>query len=233
MLIPIELNKIALNRVRVILDIIRISIPLLYPNTLKVKVDIGDEITFSSLTIVSVCPEAANVHESRIGPLALFDLNGNVIKKLRQQGLFRVFDLQNKLDLTEVEKLYLHAIHWLGDSQNQPEITNKVLSLTTCLETFFTPEKDSGLPISNTISESIALLMFKDFNNRKAAKKRIKELYDLRSRITHGSKISVSDDDLIQLMIFCYSVTRFISKKLDVYIKRKDIQNEVEIKKLS
>jgi Apea-like HEPN len=230
---PDRAEQIALNRVRGILDVIRVSIPLTYPSTHKVKVGVGDEITFSSLKTISVSSEAARINESRIGPLALFDLNTTSIKKLRQQGLLKALTLQNKTDLTEVEELYLRAIHWLGDSQNQTETANKVLSLTTCLEIFFTPEKDSGLSISNTISESIALLMVKGLDNRKTVKKRIKDLYNLRSRITHGLTISIADEDLNQLMNFCYSVVRFIFKKLGIYKQRKDIQIEVEAKKLS
>ena len=230
---PDRAEQIALSRTRGILDVIRVAIPLICPPNHKVKVGIGDEVTFSSLPIVSVSSESANINESRLGPLSLFNLDKNSIKKLRQQGLFNVFSLQNKSDLTEVEELYLRAIHWLGDSQNQPEVENKVLSLVTCLETFFTPEKDSSLPISNTVSESIALLMFKGFDKRKNVKRRVKELYDLRSRITHGSKIVITDKDLTELMNFSYAVTRFISQKLNLYKQRKDIQTEVETKKLS
>jgi Apea-like HEPN len=225
-------EELSITRLRRILDVIRVSIPILYRSDLRIQVGLGDEVVFSSLTVASFSSQlGGSLNETRLGPYVAFQLNKETISEMESQGFIHTLILdQLESKLNQVEIAYLQGIHWLSNAQIQVEPENKILSLVTCLETFFSSDKSN---IANTVAESIALLLASDFDSRKKSKKRIKELYDVRSKISHGSESAVSNLDLIDITIIAYSIMKHIYDNLSKYQTLDNIRDEVERLKLS
>jgi Apea-like HEPN len=238
-------QEIALRKMRRTLDIIRTSIPLLYSSNFKIEVGIGGEVPPSSFITFSVSNQSANINETLLSPDRAYELDKKSMKKMEDCGLLialELFKMQDKDTVNPIQESYLQAIHWLANAQSQRERENKFLSLVTCLETFLAPEKDSGLPITNTVAESYVFLIFSGsdlksaskksketpYELRKRVKKRIKELYDIRSKITHGGKVYLTEKDMNDLTVAAYTIMRHIFNNLSVYTSLVDVRRRVE-----
>jgi hypothetical protein len=215
------------------LDVVIAALPLIARENTKPQIGIGDEIAYSSLPIVSIAEESANLSESRIGPFAPVQLNNAAIETMKKHGLWKSFEFQALDDLTELQRKYLQCIHWLADSNTQKNPANKLLSLSTCLEIFLSPPKMSDVSISNAISEGYALLFVEGFESRKIAKKRIKELYGKRSRLTHGAGAEILDQDIYDLRVAVFNILQHVFDNLGEYKSAEDIQQRIEELRLS
>ena len=73
------------------------------------------------------------------------------------------------------------------------DLANKFLNLITGLESLliFDPNEN----ISNNLSERVAFLVFKTFEDRKRIKKKLKEFYNLRSSAVHKGKTGITVDN--------------------------------------
>ena len=130
---------------------------------------------------------------------------------MKQIGVFDVATLLSQETLTEYQETLLRGIHWFANSQTQDESENILLGLITCIETFLTP-RDGG-PVTTAIAESIAIIGGKDLASRKRLKKKVKGLYCLRSRISHGGKKAILDADLAALRQITAGLTMTMIQK--------------------
>lgn len=229
-------EEIALQKLQSVLDILRIMRPLLYREQSNVKIGLAEHSTFSLRVITQIRDDMsnANFNLQRLGAFEYFVLSEANLEKMDKLDIKYLLSLVDKDSFeNEVEEKIFQAIHWLSDAELQSETSNKILSLTTCLETFFSPPKDSGLPISNTISESIALLSSEDREKRKANKKLIKNLYNIRSRVTHGSSLLVTERDIHNLREIAYWSLAFAIKNREKYKTLEDIRQVVEDLKMT
>lgn len=80
------------------------------------------------------------------------------------------------------QKSLLRSYEWLGTAQLQQEPESAFLMLAVVLEILFTGQGGVG----DTIADAVAFLTAQGTDNRLAKRKQVKELYDLRSNITHG-----------------------------------------------
>lgn len=233
---PDRAFEIARNKVSRVLDVLRCSIPLLHHRSDNVKVGfIGEaNITFRAAFAIDSVKQGFNLDHSRSGPYRPLVLNERTYKTMEQHGLIYAVSLFEKPEdqLSKIEEAYVRAMHWLSDAERQVELENKVLSLVTCLETFFTPSRDSGLPISNTVAESIALLAETELEKRRHLKKMVKNLYNLRSRVSHGGGEIVDERDLMSLLDVAYWVIHYFYDKRAEYNSLEDVSKKVEDLKL-
>jgi Apea-like HEPN len=243
-------RELAVTQLRRILDVIRVTIPVIYSDQKRVEVGIGGEVVNSSQFVASISESAGTLDESKLKPFTLFRLDEASVNKMREWGFLYALELQLQKpdrEFSQMEQKYLQAIHWLANAQIQTEVENKVLSLVTCLEVFLSPEKNSGSPITNTVAEAYAFLMIpnlkprersnkciqKIYELRKRAKRRVQELYDLRSQISHGGKVAVTEVDLRELTNMAYVTIKHIYDHFSTYKTPKDLQDRVELLKLS
>ena len=111
------------------------------------------------------------------------------------------------LPLNAKQLLYIFLSILVGSSRSD----NILLGLITCIETFLTP-RDGG-PVTTAIAESIAIIGGKDLASRKRLKKKVKGLYRLRSRISHGGKKAILDADLAALRQITAGLTMTMIQK--------------------
>jgi len=137
----------------------------------------------------------------------------------------------SKLDkeLGDLEKVVLRALHWFANSQTQEENENKLLNLIVCLETLLTPRDDN--PIGTFIAEAVAILLADDVEPRKRLKKRVKELYRLRSAVSHGGRKAILDRDLLELESIAGTLTMSLINRMDEFESHKALFEWIDSKK--
>jgi hypothetical protein len=132
---------------------------------------------------------------------------------------------------TDYERTVLRAVHWFAAAQIQVERENEFLNLVTCLETFLTPR--DGNPIGTAIAEGVALLLENGLAKRKQTKRRVQELYRLRSGVSHGGAKAVSDTDLAELRDIAERLVRKMIELAPQLNSQKDLLQSIEDMKLA
>jgi hypothetical protein len=208
--------------------------PVLYPSGYNVAIGLQGEVFQVSrwIPILSTDGKSFNTHASLVGPLMPFDINVLHVEHMIKIGVFKVSKVMAKLDreLGDYERVLLRAVHWLANAQIQNENENKVLNLITCLETFLTPR--DGNPIGTFIAEAVAILLADDLESRKRLKKRVQELYRLRSAVSHGGKKAILDIDLIELQNITGALTISLIHRMEDFTTHKALFDWIESKKL-
>lgn len=161
----------------------------------------------------------------------IWPLTRDTIEELNQIALHKLSALLKKdyAEVNDFDKRVLRAVHWIANAQIQIEEENRLLNLTTALETLFT-QKD-GTPIANSIAEAVAFITARDLEERVATKKRVKNLYDLRSKISHGGHTVVGKTGIRDLSTYCRAVSLWAINKIGEFKAHSDIFNWIENQK--
>jgi hypothetical protein len=148
-------------------------------------------------------------------------------------GALKVFELlkKNYSVQNDFERTLLRTIHWYATHTIQEELENKLLNLITSLETLLTPRDNN--PIGTAIAEGTAILITEGVENRRSLKKRIQELYRLRSAVSHGGKKTVSEKDIVELRWIVSNLIVVLIQKLSEYKTQKELLDWIEEQKFS
>jgi hypothetical protein len=108
------------------------------------------------------------------------------VTAMKDEGIFEMAALLTKepKQLNSLERLLMRCIHWYSLSQIQPDKGSELLSLVIVLETLLAPE--DGAPLAASISECVAMLLDGSAQGRNSRKDKIKQIYNVRSRLVHG-----------------------------------------------
>lgn len=219
---------------RRVLDLLRFAIPALYPKGFNVAIGLQGEVFRVSrwIPILSTDGKSFTAQENIVGPLIPFEINDPHLERMIKIGMFKMSKVIAKLDkeLGDFERVVLRALHWVANSQTQEESENKLLNLITCMETFLTPR--DGNPIGTFIAEAVAILLADNLENRKRLKKRVQELYRLRSAVSHGGRKAILDTDLSELEKIAGILTMTLIKRMDEFPTHKALFDWIESKKL-
>jgi hypothetical protein len=228
---PLRARELAEQETHRALDLLRYSIPALHLDKDKVEVGLSSQVPSSfqpSLALSSI-----GFEQGRRRLNYFYEISRKNCEILERMHIFELSEVLTKShdQVNEFEKILLRGIHWFACSQTQVERENKILNLTTCLEVFFTPEERD--PISNSIAEGVALVLGKDLIERKHLKKRVKDLYSLRSKISHGKHKTVLDQDMIDLQGIAMSLLIKMTEWRKDFFSLSDLMNWLEERKLS
>ncbi|MBZ9570939.1 hypothetical protein KQY27_05210 [Methanobrevibacter sp. TMH8] len=180
-----------------------------------------------------------------IGHSLMFDLNDDIIKSLKNRGFDKLNKILLKQKKTKYESNILNSIYWFGEASNvhvhninsrkeakKDKIENlecfrlgeRVIKLFIALESILIFDKNE--PIVENISERVAFILGKDYETRVNIKKRIKDLYVIRSNITHKGDVYVSKYDMIDLLFIVQNVLiKLISNKKFNFKETADLKN--------
>lgn len=117
------------------------------------------------------------------------------------KGFDRVWRAMASTNITELQKRLLLAIEWIGQSYNEVSPSSAFLKSVIALEILFTHNEKTiiNASILSQISESIALLLGRDQNERIKIESEVKSLYSMRSAIAHAGKMQVAQEDLFRI----------------------------------
>ena len=133
-----------------------------------------------------------------------------------------VFCMQN----TKISSRVKAAINWLIESRQDVTLSAAIVKTSIALESLLIFDKSE--PLSKSLSERAAFLLSPDANVRKNISKIIKQFYNERSKVVHGSSSSVhinmieSVDRLIVLLCL------IISNNKNQFRNQENIQNWCE-----
>ncbi|PSR16197.1 hypothetical protein C8255_19080 [filamentous cyanobacterium CCP3] len=201
------------------LDILRFAIPLLYQRKDNVRIEIEGDAGSGGWRHLIISEDSRFFSKGFNSSRQTFDINRKRLDALEKVGIFKLSELFQKKDPTDLEKNLIVALGWFSQSQNQTNLNSELLYLTICLEVFFSPER--GERISEFISEGIAFMLGDSFEKRKEIKKKSKDLYDLRSKVVHGRGKPISEKDVYELQGITLGV---IIKLIDNEIKFQSTQ---------
>jgi Apea-like HEPN len=200
------------------IDVLRFAVPFMADFNYS-----RDHLTFGiqgSVPSLLTCTIFVRARDTRLassnvgitGPIP-FTLNDSTLERLRLIGALRISDILRKpLERqSDFEKVLLRGVHWFANAQIQTERESELLNLITCLETFLTP-KDNN-PIGTAIAEGTALLLEATLPDRKRMKRRVQQLYRLRSAVSHGGEKAIADSDIGDLREIA---KRIMSKMIDL-----------------
>jgi hypothetical protein len=198
---PQRVRERAEKEIREVLDLLRYAISVLSERGLKIAVGLHGEVTSAVQTtfIFALDGQSFQEHSTRVGSLSGFELTPENIGKMEQIGIFKVAEiLKQPRKVTDFERMLLRGIHWFATSQTQFERENELLNLMTCLETIFTRSGQGiiGPSIAEQVADGVARLLTTDLKNRNAQKQRIKDLYGMRSGVSHGGAKVILEADL-------------------------------------
>lgn len=142
----------------------------------------------------------ANVQKT--GMLFPFRLNAEKLQFLKEHCAFDILtEVLAKPDSsrTELEKVLLTAIRWLGRGVVAADYPEKVLTLSVAMERLLTTDKEEHADITDRLARRLALLVSTDTNSRLEIYRRAKQLYGLRSEVVHAGRTDIEDFDVIQM----------------------------------
>lgn len=142
----------------------------------------------------------------------------------------KICELQSKVKPTYLEDALLRAVKWYSSAAAQDLESTEFLHYVLALETLFT-SKDKSLPVSATIAEGVAFLISDKADVRIRMKKRVKELYDRRSDISHGASHEVDKESLDYLAALVQVCIRMLLDKTGFIKERVDLTNLIEARK--
>lgn len=114
--------------------------------------------------------------------------------------IYRAFAILQASDRTPLEEAIATAVYWYSDAHRDPVLVMKLVKYWSCVEAFFSFEKEE---ITHAVSAGLAsILVFGGFHfvppsEYSAVKKQIVDLYSLRSRAVHqGSHQHTTEGDV-------------------------------------
>jgi hypothetical protein len=228
---PNRARELAEQETQLALDLLRYSIPALYRDGEIIRIGLSSQMSFIYQQTLSLSSDSFLTYRNLLH--RDYEISKNNFTVLREIGVFEVSDILRKPyeDLNDFEKTLLRGIHWFADSQTQVKIENEFLNLVTCLEVFFTPDK--GDPISSSIAEGTALLLGEDLKERKRIKRRVKELYSLRSQVSHGGHSSILNKDVVDLKFIAMKLLVKMIEWRETFKSRRNLIDWLEDKRLS
>lgn len=225
----------AIIETRRVIDVFRFSIPFLYHDSHRVNLSIFGELSkqVRYIPILSEDKKGFTIESDAVGLLYNYELSAQNIEVLEKIGALKILDLLKRkfISLNDFEKVLLRTIHWYATHTIQEELENKLLNLITSLETLLTPRDNN--PIGTAIAEGTAILVTEGVDNRRKLKKRMQELYRLRSAVSHGGKKSVNETDIIELRWIVSNLIVTLIHKLSEFNSQKDLLDWIEEQKLS
>lgn len=227
---PIRAQELAVAETRRAVDLLRFAVLNLRKSGSKYVIGIQGDVSEDTLTALSVKEDesGATYRESMVHER--FVINPAVLDKMKSLGVFDLSDLLKKDKLTDFDELILRGVHWLASAQAQPENENALLNLVTCLETFLKPAKDD--PITATIAEGVAILTAQGLDARRQRKKRVKDFYGMRSRLSHEGEGTILDADLLELTGIAREVVTQMIRRREEFPSQETLRNWIDDEKL-
>lgn len=205
----------ALGAVEDVIDLLRYAIQFIAPGMHGLSIGIAGQHSAGSIVVTCVPSNYAIPRLSMDQRHAIhgMEITQADVQVMEAEGLFELSALLTKPDLSKFEKAVLRAIHWWADSTTYFSNDNSFLSLMMCLEALFTQRSDSS--IRNSVAEGVAAVLYSIQSQREYVKGRVRELYSMRSAISHGGRTEITDEALNELQRYCRDVLRWATNELE------------------
>jgi len=177
--------------------------------------------------------EAFELNTQLVGPDTNLVISDDTIKQMKQKGVLEFSDILRKPDktVTNFERSLLRALHWFASAMKQHELENRILNLLTGIEVLLTPI--DGNPIGTAVAEAVAILLSTGSENRIRLKRRIKQLYRLRSGISHGGHKEIFESDTTELLSVLGTLLMKLVKRRQEFESQRKLLDWIEEQKFN
>jgi hypothetical protein len=167
-----------------------------------------------------------------VGTLFEYEIDADRLKFMEKGGFSELNQILAKEDRTHVEERIISAILWfakavdvvLRDSvkvkrdpilgpekraRRKPRVemmgpNDRLVKLMVSLETLLLLDRNE--PIGANLSERVAMLVRRDYDQRKAIRKFVRDMYDKRSDVVHHGGKGITEGELSQLTFLTQEV---------------------------
>lgn len=221
-------REMALGSIDTLIDVLRYCIHFVAPPVHGLTVGVEGLHHAGSSTVFVLPSNFRGSHVSSDQRRAIYwlELGSLDLPSMRVHEVPRLSSILRKPHRTEFELTIMVALHWFADSTVHFAESNSFLSLIACLETFFTGGPED--PVSRLISEGVAFVIGRDIEERKQVRRRVRDLYNLRSRITHGKLERVPAERLQELRSIVSHVMRWMIGKSDEFQTLDDLRTWID-----
>ncbi len=190
------------------------------------------EATFTRRLSFAVSAKTIQFGGEGVGALQPLVINQETVKHLRRLRVFAISRLLRKhpSQLNDFDKALIASIHWFSNAQRQSEIETAFQSLITAIEALLTPR--DGAPIGSALAENVALLLGKGVDGRKIIKRRFRQLYGIRSGVSHGGGKVVTERDYNELEQIAGALIVVLTQFTGKMASRQDLLDKLEDVKL-
>jgi hypothetical protein len=117
-------------------------------------------------------------------------------------GNNKIWELLLPKAKTDIQKRIITAIEWIGKANSEVNNKNRFIFYVFAIESMLTFQEKSFITpaIAHSISESSAIILGDNYEDRIIMEENVKEIYSIRSAIAHGSEKEVSDNELNLVM---------------------------------
>ncbi|MBN1467651.1 MAG: hypothetical protein JW924_02915 [Fusobacteriaceae bacterium] len=183
---------LAENKINLSLNFIRIFIPIEYNLYRQPKIRISDEIKERFVFPLPFRKTNRIYAERDLNHMAI--ISGNLLGKFKTVRILeegnRIFEKES-YQLSELDKRILNALGWIGEAIDTNEFYLKVVKSVVGLETLFKLGENKKKDFCKQI-----IRIFKDSSvDTKEIKKDSGKLYKLRSKIVHGGKRHIREEE--------------------------------------
>jgi hypothetical protein len=224
----VRAREIAEEETRKALDVIRYTLAAVVPRGMRVEIGLMHEVYGGpKLTpLIERDGKSFTLHVERVGPLMLFKLDKETVDTMQDLGLLQMGQILGKKAPTALELSLIRSLRWFGVMTGQGDAGHRLVAGMVCLETLLAPGDRE--PISNYVAESAALLLGNGSSGKRQVKKRVKELYGIRSAIAHGASKPPGERDVDDLTAICGEVIQRLLPLLSELKSSKDVYERLE-----
>lgn len=159
-------------------------------------------------------------------PLSL-PIDAHIIEGLKIAKVFEASQIikKGKASQTNFERTILRSIHWFANAQTPMQPEYVLLSLMSSIEAFLNPPGEHER-VTVAITEGVAALGGKA--GYKYTKKRIEQLYDKRSALSHGDDTEIVERDISELRAVAFYLIHRMIQSTDEFSTQEELYEDVK-----
>ncbi len=170
--------------------------------------------------------EGFNRKTSRITQPRSFRVDAHILQGLEKAKVFEASQIIKKGDAsqTNFERCILRSIHWFANAQTPMQPDYVFLSLMSSIEAFLNPP--SHEKVTTAIVEGIAALGGKQ--GYAYTEKRVDELYEKRSALSHGDRAEIMERDISELRAIAFYLIHQMLQRTDEFTTQEQLYEVVK-----
>ncbi len=206
------------------LNFLRFAAPFVRGSHYYIGLGLPGEVPFANRTHLTFSSAGSfKQHHGWSGRFRSLALGTKQLSHLEELGILRAAEMLRADSLSDFEQRLLASIEWFGRSMSLLEYDFQLLCLITSLESLLSPSDDRG--VRHAVSEGVAVVLGNDLDERRTVESEIADLYQKRSRITHGGNQRISISDVINLTSLTAQFLLWALGKRDEFRSRKELRN--------
>ena len=218
----LKADQISMRDAATLLDLLRFTIPVLYPNNIAgvgLKGD-GRAGMYRRYTL-PVGHSDGQFKAYWTGPFGDFEINEKAMEAMKALGVLKLADALRR-SLSDLEVAVLRAIHWFAESQVQRTVDYELVSLVVALESLFELDHQSKRK-TDTICEATAVLLDSEETTRITLFRLVRNACFYRGEVVHQGDDAAEYTEIVALRQIVHRLIAVVCQRSDEFRASKDV----------